>query len=175
MVKDGVLTVSHYNEGQKVERQFNNLYVKNFDKTFTERDLVGLFCKFGEITSAVIMKDDSNQSKGFGFVCFQNPESAKNALELMNGVDNLYVSEAKSKEQRQEEIIRKKLNMKKSYYFQNLFVKGLYSNVTEDELKAYFSQFGELTSVRLIPMSGVAFVGFTTRDAAKMVKDTGPS
>jgi polyadenylate-binding protein len=94
---DCTLVVTHYNDKPRTEKQFNNLYVKNFDKTLNESDLEALFIKFGDITSAVIMKDETNQSKGFGFVCFKNPESAKNALSL-HGVDNLYVCEAKSKE-----------------------------------------------------------------------------
>ena len=67
---DCTLIVSHYCEQPRTEKQFNNLYVKNFDKNFNEKDLAAMFSKFGDITSAVIMKDENNESKGFGFVCF---------------------------------------------------------------------------------------------------------
>ena len=37
---------------------------------FNESDLIELFKPFGEIASAVVMKDDVGRSRGFGFVCF---------------------------------------------------------------------------------------------------------
>lgn len=133
-----------------------------------------MFIKFGDIVSAVIMKDENNQSKGFGFVCFKQAESARNALSLNDG-DGLYVSEAKSKQQRQEELTRQKFTMKKSVYLQNLFVKGIHVSVTNEELHLYFSQFGQVNSIRVVPMSGIAYISFTTREAAKLAKDSGAS
>jgi RNA recognition motif-containing protein len=60
---------------------FNNLYVKNFPRPeFTDDDLRELFFKYGEIVSAVVMKDGEGKSKGFGFVCFKEPGDAQKAL-----------------------------------------------------------------------------------------------
>ena len=56
-----------------------------------------MFKPFGEITSAVIMKKDDGSSKGFGFVCFADSNSALQAIEKLNGKDGLFVGEAKSK------------------------------------------------------------------------------
>lgn len=59
-----------------------NLYVKNLHESIRDEDLYELFKRFGEITSAKVMKekvyqikDSSNfdveeKSKEFGFVCF---------------------------------------------------------------------------------------------------------
>jgi RNA recognition motif-containing protein len=42
-----------------VHSNFNNLYVKNFPSTdFSDADLRELFAKYGEISSAVVMRDD---------------------------------------------------------------------------------------------------------------------
>lgn len=50
-----------------------NLYVKNFPETnFGDAELRTRFEAFGEIVSAVVMRDEvSGASKGFGFVCFR--------------------------------------------------------------------------------------------------------
>ena len=62
-------------------RLFTNLYVKNFPCIdFQDSQLGELFIKYGEISSAVVMRDDKGQSKGFGFVCFKDPSCAQNAL-----------------------------------------------------------------------------------------------
>jgi RNA recognition motif-containing protein len=88
------------------------------------------------------MKDESNKSKGFGFVCFKNANDAKKALEE-NNQNGLYVCEAKSKEQRQLELQKKSLTFKKSMQFLNLFVKGFDKfSTTEDDLTLYFRTFG---------------------------------
>ncbi|KAG8182173.1 hypothetical protein JTE90_017124 [Oedothorax gibbosus] len=64
--------------------QLNNLHVKNLPKEMTERELEVLFQPFGEIQSAIIKRDNSLVSKGFGFVCFTNAKDAELAKEKMN-------------------------------------------------------------------------------------------
>lgn len=92
------------------EKEFTNLYVKNFKspdfndqdlhvKYFTINFLQDLFSKFGPIVSATIMKDENNQSKGFGFVCFENHFDAKKALESAEEL-GIFISEFKTKSQR---------------------------------------------------------------------------
>jgi polyadenylate-binding protein len=100
--------------------KFTNLYVKNFPiPNFDENNLMRIFSKYGEITSVKIVRDENNQPKGFGFVCFKTSESARAALgeniysqkECPNG---FYVCQHQSKEERQMEIQKKSLNFKKS-------------------------------------------------------------
>jgi polyadenylate-binding protein len=51
--------------------------VKNFPHPdFSEEELTQIFAKYGEITSAVIMRDENQKSKGFGFVSFKNSADA---------------------------------------------------------------------------------------------------
>ncbi|CDK25769.1 unnamed protein product [Kuraishia capsulata CBS 1993] len=66
--------------------QDSNLYVKNIPPSFGDEELHSLFSQFGTIVSAKIMTDEQNNSKGFGFVCFQKPIDASRALVDMNGV-----------------------------------------------------------------------------------------
>ena len=81
------------------------LYVGNLSFDMSEEDLQEAFSKFGEIISAVIVKDRvSGRSRGFGFVEFAENESAQSAKEAMNGKEvkgrPLKVDEAK--EQRRQ-------------------------------------------------------------------------
>lgn len=65
--------------------KFTNLYVKNIDYDITEKALEEKFSEFGKITNLLIMKDENEMPKGFGFINFESPEDAKKAVEAMNG------------------------------------------------------------------------------------------
>lgn len=81
-----------------------NLYVKNFSNPqIDDLELKGIFSQFGEVANAVIMRDENQISKGFGFVSFKNLSDAQRALQAFKSEDPsaLYVREALSKEQRQ--------------------------------------------------------------------------
>jgi RNA recognition motif. (a.k.a. RRM, RBD, or RNP domain) len=52
----------------------------------TNADLYELFSRYGEVISARIMVDKATgRSRGFGFVSFNNPDSADEAIRCMNG------------------------------------------------------------------------------------------
>jgi polyadenylate-binding protein len=94
---------------EKVEKFKNlNLYVKNLDEDVDEPKLRELFTPFGEISSVVVMKDDKGTSRGFGFVCFINPDDAGKALNDLNGkvvgTKPLYVNRAQRKEERRVQL-----------------------------------------------------------------------
>jgi polyadenylate-binding protein len=85
-----------------------NLYVKNLADSTTEEKLKEEFGAHGTITSAKVMVDSAGKSKGFGFVCYSNPEEAAKATQEMNGkmVDGkpLYVAAAQRKDQRRQQL-----------------------------------------------------------------------
>merc|ERR1719265_680202 len=85
-----------------------NLYVKNLDETTDDDALRSLFDSFGEITSAVAMKDDKGKCKGFGFISFKSSDDATKAvtemhLKVIKGKP-LYVGLAEKKEVRAERL-----------------------------------------------------------------------
>lgn len=81
------------------------LYIGNLNFDTTDEELERAFSEFGEVVSAVVVKDRvSGRSRGFGFVEFTEEQSAQDAKAAMNGKDlsgrPLRVDEAR--EQRRE-------------------------------------------------------------------------
>ena len=142
------------------------------------------------------MRDGQGVSKGFGFICFADPSAAEKATsyvlrnEATDGDKNqdsaseqrvikgvklgdLYVREAKKKEQRHHELQMNNFKYKKSIMFFSLFVKNFPIGTTEEELKIYFSSAcqGDVTKVQIIPGTQQAFVNFEKQDQCKLAKD----
>ncbi len=66
----------------------NTLFVANIPWTMTDSQLLATFQEFGNVLEAkIIMDRETNRSKGFGFVKFDNPVDAGTAKTKMNGVD----------------------------------------------------------------------------------------
>ena len=149
--EDSVSAVEHLNNtelgGKKIKINYlergrhhtvkrNNIYVKEIPKkNFSDKELIELFKKFGKINSAIVLKDEKGESKGFGFVCFEKPEDAENAQKEMNGkkifddVENkLYVSFALKKAERKEELIKMKEKL-----FKESQKMTIYAKIQEDE------------------------------------------
>lgn len=65
----------------------SNLFIFHLPNEWKENDLIDFFKEFGAIVSARIMTDrTTGRSRGFGFVSYDNPNSAKNAINKMNGL-----------------------------------------------------------------------------------------
>jgi len=113
-------------EQLKMDRQNKyqgvNIYVKNLDESVTDEDLHDNFSKFGSVTSVRVMREPDSEvtlpngekqkkpgiSKGFGFVCFTDPESSLKAISEMQGVvikgKPIYVALAQRKETRRAQL-----------------------------------------------------------------------
>ncbi|CAL8077698.1 unnamed protein product [Calicophoron daubneyi] len=166
--------------------RFNNIYVKNFPPDTTDEKLREMFSEFGEIKSCCVEKDSEGKSKGFGFVCFQDPDNAETAVKTMHGKNfdgkPLYAARAQRKEERQEELrqrLEKQRAERQSKYVSgvNLYVKNLDDNIDDERLKEAFSVFGPITSAKVMTdtsgrSKGFGFVCFThPEQAARAVTD----
>lgn len=63
-----------------------HIYIKNLDYAVMEEDLRRLFCQFGHIINIRIIRNKIGQSKGFGFVSFDNFLDAQRAISSLNGI-----------------------------------------------------------------------------------------
>lgn len=63
-----------------------NLFIYHLPQEFTDTDLASTFMPFGHVVSAKVFIDkQTNLSKCFGFVSFDNPASAQAAIQAMHG------------------------------------------------------------------------------------------
>ncbi|KAM9329041.1 cold-inducible RNA-binding protein [Gastrophryne carolinensis] len=62
------------------------LFVGGLSFDTDENSLEQVFCKYGQISEVVVVKDrETKRSRGFGFVTFESPDDAKDAMQAMNG------------------------------------------------------------------------------------------
>ena len=83
----------------------NKLFVGSLDYTTTDSQLEKHFAAIGKILSAKVIIDRyTGQGKGFGFVEMETPESAKEAINKLNGSQingrTIVVKEARPQERR---------------------------------------------------------------------------
>ncbi|KAL8230923.1 hypothetical protein R6Q57_000701 [Mikania cordata] len=159
--------------------KFNNVYVKNISESTTDEDLKKTFGVYGVITSVVVMKDGDGKSKCFGFINFENADDAANAVESLNGkkIDDKewYVGKAQKKSERELELKNRfELAVKEAadkYRGANLYVKNLDDTIDDDKLKKLFSEYGTITSCKIMldpngNSRGSGFVAFSTPEEA---------
>eukprot|EP01100_Stratorugosa_tubuloviscum_P013032 TRINITY_DN6370_c1_g1_i1.p1 TRINITY_DN6370_c1_g1~~TRINITY_DN6370_c1_g1_i1.p1 ORF type:complete len:366 (+),score=166.73 TRINITY_DN6370_c1_g1_i1:51-1148(+) len=122
----------------------SNLFVNYIPPEVDDAQLLSLFQPFGEIDSCKVMVDlNTNQSRCFGFVKFKEIEDATKALQTMNGHSvgskTLVVKYANASN-----------NPTIGTSSENIFVKGLPTVITKDQLQQLFSHYGTIVDVKLL-------------------------
>lgn len=76
-----------------------------------------------------MIKDIEGKSKGFGFVCFENPQCAEEAYnnmmnkKIFEGLAPLYVNFAMKRSERQEVLVKKKEELYRLSQKMTIYVK----------------------------------------------------
>eukprot|EP01134_Creolimax_fragrantissima_P003371 CFRG3371T1 len=178
----GIFKAKKERDGEKGEQHqsFNNVFIKNLPEDATDDELKVEFEKYGSISSCKIAKDDDGKSKGFGYICFEEPEAAAKAVEEMNDKEfkgkQLYVGRHQKKTERENELRAKfdnlKLERASKYQGVNLYIKNLDDDIDEDRLRQEFAPFGTITSHRISrdtaknASRGFGFVCFSSPEEA---------
>jgi len=157
------------------DEQERKLFVGGLNKDLTsEEKLKNFFKDCGEIVDVTIMRDTNKVSRGFGFVLFEDHKS----------VDLIMT---RKREDTKFELDGHNIEVKRALpkvpggnagssrtggMFRKIFVGGLASTVTEEDVEDYFEQFGRVTEVELLKdrdtgrLRGFAFVTFEDEDSA---------
>ncbi|KAK3365444.1 hypothetical protein B0H63DRAFT_536898, partial [Podospora didyma] len=118
-----------------------------------------LFESYGDVTSSSLARDnETGKSRGFGFVNFTSHEIAAKAVDELNNKpfhgQDLYVGRAQKKHEREEELRRSyeaaRLEKANKYQGVNLYIKNLDDDVDDDKLRQMFSEFGPITSSKVM-------------------------
>ncbi|XP_041086596.1 DAZ-associated protein 1-like [Polyodon spathula] len=137
--------------------EIGKLFVGGLDWSTTQETLRNYFCQYGEVVDCVIMKDKTtNQSRGFGFVKFNDPNCVRTVLETKpHSLDgrNIDPKPCTPRGTQPEKTRTKegwKGNKNDSNKSKKIFVGGIPHNCGEPELRDYFSRFGVVTEVVMI-------------------------
>ena len=135
------LRISWYNREPNNFRNHpeNNIFVKNISKDVAPKEFDEYFAKFGTIISARIAEDEEGESMGYGFVLYDNEDSAKKAIAECHG--KIWKNKKIFVCQFQKNRPRKPLR------YNNLYVRNIPKNWSEDDVRNYFSKYGEISSM----------------------------
>lgn len=173
-----------------MEAEKAKLYVGGILRETSEAALREHFSKYGDVSHAVVPKyRDTGTRRGFAFVWYSDPASAKAALEDEEHVilgKKVLVREANRTEHHpnQQEVrlgqnhccrtCGNSLNGNNTntrFRSRKIFVGGLPTSLTEDEFKTFFERFGETTDVVIMHdpyrrPRGFGFVTFASEESA---------
>ncbi|XP_005999923.1 DAZ-associated protein 1 isoform X1 [Latimeria chalumnae] len=137
--------------------EIGKLFVGGLDWSTTQETLRSYFSQYGEVVDCVIMKDKTtNQSRGFGFVKFKDPNCVGTVLACKShNLDGRNIDPKPCTPRgMQPEKTRPKEGWKgprsDSNKSKKIFVGGIAHNCGEAELKDYFKLYGVVTEVLLM-------------------------
>ncbi|PNF22993.1 Heterogeneous nuclear ribonucleoprotein 27C [Cryptotermes secundus] len=118
------------------------LFVGGLSWETTQENLQRYFSRYGEVIDCVVMKNsESGRSRGFGFVTFSDPANV--SLVLQNGPHQLDGRTIDPKPCNPRSLQKPK----RSNSYPKVFLGGLPSNITETDLRTYFTRFGKVMEV----------------------------
>ncbi|KAM7251345.1 hypothetical protein ACFE04_023228 [Oxalis oulophora] len=142
------------------------IFIGGLAKDTTIVEFNKYFGQYGEITDSVVMKDRyTGQPRGFGFITYADPSVVDKVIEETHVINGKQLEQVEIKR-----TIPKGSNQSKEFKTKKLFVGGIPTSVNEDELKSFFSKYGEVVEHQIIRdhetnrSRGFGFVIFDVED-----------
>ena len=147
-----------------------NVFIKNLDTAIDNKALHDTFAAFGNILSCKVAQDEFGNSKGYGFVHYETGEAATQAIKHVNGMllneKKVFVGHHVARKDRESKFEEMKAN------FTNIYVKNIESEATDDEFRALFEKYGDITSASITrdpetgKSKGFGFVNYVKHEDA---------
>lgn len=159
-------------EGDEQERK---LFVGGLNKASTDEDMLkSYFESYGNIIDCTIMRDTDRQSRGFGFILFEEAASVDKIMTAKKDGTEFSVDEHHIEIKRALPKVPggNAGTSRTGGLNRKIFVGGLPSSITEDELRQHFDQYGRVNEIELLRdretsrLRGFAFVTFDDEDSA---------
>ncbi|KAH7657390.1 polyadenylate-binding protein [Dioscorea alata] len=144
-----------------------NIFIKNLDPTIDSKSLYDVFVTFGLVLTCKVATNSDGQSKGYGFVQFEQEEDAHRAVNSLNSMlvngRKVFVGFFQHRQ------VREKINGPAK--FKNVYVKNLAETVTKEDLIEKFGTCGHIDSAVVMVDAngnsrGFGFVDFLNPDDA---------
>ncbi|XP_050412221.1 TAR DNA-binding protein 43 isoform X1 [Patella vulgata] len=147
---------------KKEKMKCSDLIVLGLPWKSTEEDLRKYFSQFGELLMVQVKKDiKTGHSKGFGFVRFVDYDAQVQCISQRHMIDGRWCD---------VRIPNSKVSLEGNHNLMNrkVFVGRCTDDMTAEDLRCYFSKFGEVVDVFIPkPFRAFAFVTFSDSDTAQ--------
>ncbi|XP_039116901.1 heterogeneous nuclear ribonucleoprotein 1-like [Dioscorea cayenensis subsp. rotundata] len=168
------------------------LFIGGMPRTVTQQTLKAYFERFGEVTGTYVPIEIGGRSRGFGFVRFADPAVAQLVLdEGTHIIDDreVDVKRALPQVENQSPRLRQARGQRHDQNFPNgihggfyavknkIFVGGLPSDLSVDDFRSYFEQFGVIIDAVIVCESetgrprGFGFITFQSEESVKDVME----
>jgi len=137
----------------EIFKRCTDLIVLGLPWKISESELKEYFEQFGEVAMTQIKRDSAGKSKGYGFIKFKDYDIQQKVVAQRHNIDGRWCDVRIPNSKGGDSEVSKKI-----------FVGRVAEEVTKQDLKDYFSQFGEVTDV-FVPKPHRAFAFVTFADA----------
>jgi RNA recognition motif-containing protein len=144
---------------QQVALDECNVFVKYLPPEVDDKEFHRMFKNYGTIVSCKIMVDQtSGKSLGYGFVRYSTPAAAQKCIDAMNGLRvankrllcKLANQNMQSSTSSYNAEYGKNPVLTAQVKSDNLYIKPLLPNTTEDDLRGIFGKFGRIVDCKVM-------------------------
>ncbi|KAI6176678.1 hypothetical protein M3Y97_00824800 [Aphelenchoides bicaudatus] len=156
-------------DGDDNQQNPGKMFVGGLSWSTSAEGLRDYFSRYGDVSECMVMRDpNTKRARGFGFITFVDPNSVEKVLaENDHELDSKKIDPkvAFPKRHQPKMIVRTK----------KVFIGGLSSNSTLEDIKTYFAQFGSIEDAMLMfdkstqRHRGFGFIMFESEEVSEKV------